>query len=85
MLNKRQQLQETLGCEPSQAEWASALDLSEQQLVQRLKLLAPAGRTLVESNQLFISWCVIKYQKAAGMMGMEASDLFQEGALGYLK
>jgi RNA polymerase nonessential primary-like sigma factor len=73
-----QQLTETLGHEPTQAEWMQKVGLDEAELEQALKQGKRAKQKMIEANLRLVVAVAKKYQKR----NLELLDLIQEGTLG---
>lgn len=78
LLDVQTNLSEQLGHEPTDAEWAKALDLSEDELRQQLRQGQHAKRKMIEANLRLVVAVAKKYQKR----NLEFLDLIQEGTLG---
>jgi RNA polymerase nonessential primary-like sigma factor len=77
-LDSREQLTETLGHEPTQAEWMQKVGLDEAELEQALKQGKRAKQKMIEANLRLVVAVAKKYQKR----NLELLDLIQEGTLG---
>lgn len=78
LLDVREQLTETLGHEPTQAEWLQKVGLDEAELEQALKQGKRAKQKMIEANLRLVVAVAKKYQKR----NLELLDLIQEGTLG---
>jgi RNA polymerase nonessential primary-like sigma factor len=78
LLDSREQLTETLGHEPTQAEWMQKVGLDEAELEQALKQGKRAKQKMIEANLRLVVAVAKKYQKR----NLELLDLIQEGTLG---
>jgi RNA polymerase nonessential primary-like sigma factor len=78
LLDSREQLTETLGHEPTQAEWMQKVGLDEADLEQALKQGKRAKQKMIEANLRLVVAVAKKYQKR----NLELLDLIQEGTLG---
>ncbi|MBE9175810.1 RNA polymerase sigma factor, RpoD/SigA family [Synechocystis salina LEGE 06155] len=78
LLEQRKALADKLGREPSDTEWAEAVDLSATKLQRSLGQGERAKRKMIEANLRLVVAIAKKYQKR----NMEFLDLIQEGSLG---
>lgn len=78
LLEKKEELAEQWGREPSLAEWADVLDMPEPDLVRTVKQGSRAKQKMIEANLRLVVAIAKKYQKR----NMEFLDLIQEGSLG---
>jgi RNA polymerase nonessential primary-like sigma factor len=75
---EREKLAESSGREPSLAEWAQQVDLSETELAKILQQGRRAKQKMIEANLRLVVAVAKKYQKR----NLELLDLIQEGTLG---
>ncbi|MCW6035478.1 RNA polymerase sigma factor, RpoD/SigA family [Spirulina subsalsa FACHB-351] len=78
LLEEYSALQDCLRREPTRAEWAAHLKMSESELGQLLRQGKRAKRKMIEANLRLVVAIAKKYQKR----NMEFLDLIQEGTLG---
>jgi len=78
LLDVKQKLIDSLEREPTQAEWAEAVQISEAELEKTLRLGLRAKQKMVEANLRLVVAIAKKYQKR----NLEFLDLIQEGTLG---
>lgn len=78
LLETKEKLTAKLDREPSQAEWADALKLTETELGKKLREGKRAKQKMIEANLRLVVAIAKKYQKR----NMEFLDLIQEGTLG---
>ncbi|MEL6137765.1 MAG: RNA polymerase sigma factor, RpoD/SigA family [Cyanobacteria bacterium J06628_6] len=78
LLEQQAQLTASLEREPTQAEWAAAVDLTESALTKALRQGKRAKRKMIEANLRLVVAVAKKYQKR----NLEFLDLIQEGTLG---
>ncbi len=74
----KEALAETIEREPTQAEWAEKVQLSEAELTKVLEQGQRAKQKMIEANLRLVVSVAKKYQKR----NLELLDLVQEGALG---
>lgn len=75
---EREKLAESFGREPSLAEWAQKVNLSETELAKILQQGRRAKQKMIEANLRLVVAVAKKYQKR----NLELLDLIQEGTLG---
>jgi RNA polymerase nonessential primary-like sigma factor len=78
LLEKKEQLANRLGREPSVSEWTKDVQLGEEELNKALQQGNRAKRKMIEANLRLVVAIAKKYQKR----NMEFLDLIQEGSLG---
>ncbi len=78
LLEKKENLAQELGRDPHLAEWATTVQLKEEELQKALKLGNRAKQKMIEANLRLVVAIAKKYQKR----NMEFLDLIQEGSLG---
>lgn len=78
LVTKRDQLAKQLDHQPTNAEWAEAVRLSEQDLQRSVRVGERAKRKMIEANLRLVVAIAKKYQKR----NLEFLDLIQEGSLG---
>lgn len=78
LLEKKEALAAKLGREPDRAEWATSVNLTEEELDRAIQLGNRAKRKMIEANLRLVVAIAKKYQKR----NMEFLDLIQEGSLG---
>jgi RNA polymerase nonessential primary-like sigma factor len=78
LLEKKEQLANRLGREPSISEWTKDVQLGEEELNKALQQGNRAKRKMIEANLRLVVAIAKKYQKR----NMEFLDLIQEGSLG---
>jgi RNA polymerase nonessential primary-like sigma factor len=78
LLEKQEQLTQELGRKPEVEEWATAVNLSKEELQKSLKQGKRAKQKMIEANLRLVVAIAKKYQKR----NMEFLDLIQEGSLG---
>jgi RNA polymerase nonessential primary-like sigma factor len=78
LLEKKEQLANQLGREPSMSEWTKQVQLGEEEINKALQQGNRAKRKMIEANLRLVVAIAKKYQKR----NMEFLDLIQEGSLG---
>lgn len=78
LLEKKEQLANQLGREPSVLEWTKHVQLGEEEVNKALQQGNRAKRKMIEANLRLVVAIAKKYQKR----NMEFLDLIQEGSLG---
>ncbi|MCG9890707.1 MAG: RNA polymerase sigma factor, RpoD/SigA family [Thermosynechococcaceae cyanobacterium MS004] len=78
LLEIQEQLEQTLGHEPTRLEWLQKANLSEDELEKALRLGKRAKQKMIEANLRLVVAVAKKYQKR----NLELLDLIQEGTLG---
>ncbi len=78
LLEKKKEVAQTLEKEPNLAEWAIAVEMSEEEINKALQQGSRAKRKMIEANLRLVVAIAKKYQKR----NMEFLDLIQEGSLG---
>ena len=78
LMEAKESLTKQLCREPTVQEWCKALQLSEAELNETLRLGQRAKQKMVEANLRLVVAIAKRYQRR----GLELLDLFQEGAMG---
>jgi RNA polymerase nonessential primary-like sigma factor len=78
LLDRKDTLASKLGHEPSVTEWATSVELNEDELKKAVAQGNRAKRKMIEANLRLVVAIAKKYQKR----NMEFLDLIQEGSLG---
>ncbi len=78
LVEKKEELAKKLGKEPTLAEWATALEMTTDELNRAVSQGNRAKRKMIEANLRLVVAIAKKYQKR----NMEFLDLIQEGSLG---
>jgi RNA polymerase nonessential primary-like sigma factor len=78
LLEAKSQLQTTLKAEPTQAQWAEAVNLTTAELERILQRGERAKRRMIEANLRLVVSVAKKYQHR----NLDLPDLIQEGSLG---
>jgi RNA polymerase nonessential primary-like sigma factor len=78
LLKAKSQLQQTIKAEPTQAQWAEAVNLTTAELEHILQRGERAKRRMIEANLRLVVSVAKKYQHR----NLDLPDLIQEGSLG---